>query len=429
MAFDELDHSQFVTRHQTAADKMRAEGRSDIADLHDKLVNAVAAKDAKAQVNVGKAVAALAEKDAIGFLSNGFAFENQQGSGKYTYLIECGAPVSALASKDPDALGHAILRDEPEMVALLLDKGASAKKVYQRQSAPALHGHSPLTLAMSRAEPNEVIVARLLGAGELEVNQPSPEGLTPAAYAIRANRLDWLQAVLKRKPNLNRVIFPPYAGEGAKDVSALDVAIKNAADIGNEGIELLLAALLVDGGVDPKDWKDELYERSLREWAEAEDWHLVTALAAKKAGDKVGFEKAVAEFVSDRFVSEPELRDADRLGMQMLRRAGLKPNAKIEHGQTFIYRLIDASAPDEAFEFALDWGSDPNDVSYDKGPPLHFAVRENRPELVKRLIAAGAKRTLKDRDGKVAADFMNGDTDDDIRELLVGNGSRPNPAP
>jgi ankyrin repeat protein len=527
LKFDEMDHNVFVANHRAAAERLRGEGKVEIADLHDNYVNAVIAKDAHAQVDAAKALAALSKEDYADFLAKGFAFEDQSASGEYSYhglgevhlfgsrlssyheilvqssevgitstkgtweltekvkfanakqarvvqmvgfypdgyqaanamliqainandvkvaeaaliagatyskhdlviaavkagsprllsiALDAGGSANPLGLHDADALGHAILGDDPEMVSLLLSGGATANKTYGADVSPTVfRGSSPLGLAFGAATPNNKIIDCLLAEKLVEVNQPDVTGKTPLARAIDVRDAQRVKQLIRKGAKTDFVLYPPAVESGSNRRGALDVISYDDLNSSDIDTQLTVAALLSNGKANYSNWHDVATGRSFKQSLDNTSNFLVLAALENRTGDPdypndVGM--AMKEMVRD---GDPEKGLAVLFALQQ---AGFKINAKIsDGGDTWLLRAIDEDWNTETIRNLLACGADPN--SRVSGiSPLHAAVKGGKAAAIRVLLEAGAKRDMKDDSNKLPSDYLTDSTPVEVRDAL-----------
>jgi len=83
--FPNLSQQQTIQNHITAAEKAKAEGNTQLMDLHLKYAESLQKNDPNLTPNIEAAVAALGKKDYVGFIANGVRWGNNSANGNTSY--------------------------------------------------------------------------------------------------------------------------------------------------------------------------------------------------------------------------------------------------------------------------------------------------------------------------------------------------------
>ena len=298
------------------------------------------------------------------------------------FLIACGTNGTTLSvdTGPTTPLHNAATEDEPEVVALLLDRGADIEAHNEK-------GATPLHVAAAHNKPE--VVALLLDRGA-DIEARSATGHTPLHYAAGYNKPEVVELLLDRgadiesSPDTEHTPLHYAAGDNKPEVVALlldrGANIEARTEKGTTPLHVAtrynkpeVVELLLDRGANIEAREDDgplqaspkgLFLRTL----------LVSLTLALEAWE--------SSLAPDKEGWEPDREAiADSLdGPDMIYRVGR---------HTPLHYAAGYNKP-EVVELLLDKGADIHARSTLGITPLHFAARYNTPEVVALLLDRGA---------------------------------------
>ncbi len=376
-------------------------------------------------------------------------------------LLKAGAEPNTALPGGETPLMTAARSGTLRSVKALLSGGASVESKDDRRGQTAL--------MWAAAEGHADVVEALIQAGA-DVRPRVPSGLTPLLFAVREGHLGVVRVLLKAGADANEIIPADgarrraYGGRlPAAGTSALLLAVTNA--------HYELAAHLLDAGANPNadltGYTPLHATTAVRNPGVGDNdppppgsgsmssLELVKKLAAHGANVNARMTKRVnlnntrlnelgatpfllAALTADAALmktlaalgADPLLPNADN-STPLMMAAGLATRSPGEDAGTESEVL-------EALQVALDLGADVNAADHNGETAMHAAAYKNLPQVVKFLVARGARIELWDRPNKfgwtplaIATGYRFGnfkpspDTDAALREVMIAAGVTP----
>ena len=344
-------------------------------------------------------------------------------------LLEAGASLRAKDSTGVTPLEWAVTHAPPEMVATLIEAGAdvSAKSAY-----------GTVLMAARRVE-----VANLLIEAGADVNA-GKGSMTPLSNAVKYGNIALIKLLIEKGAGIDHPVYPPLFWAAKPEVAA--VLIEAGADPnarnknGQTAIHLTTSSwapnaatveLLIEHGADvnAKDRSGSTpLHRAIQRGISNGDLKtakaLVDAGAEIDAKDKDGntpLSAARDELESNRenLFSDPDnvakQTAAAEAAIAFLENAGAK-----DDGQTPLLRAVRAGELGDVTQL-ITAGADVNGTGSRRSTAAHLASAGGHVEILKRLIAAGARIDRPDNNNLLPLHVAaNGET---VR-LLVQNGAK-----
>jgi ankyrin repeat protein len=376
-------------------------------------------------------------------------------------LLEAGADPNAALPGGETPLMTAARTGSLAAVKALLERGARVDAADERRGQTALmwaaaEGHAPVVRDLVAAGAN--VTARLAS------------GFTPLLFAVRQGHLDVVRTLLEAGADVNDTVPAdpgrrrPYGGRlPPVGASALLLAVMNA--------HFALAAELLEAGANPN--------------ADGPGYtvlHAITAVRKPGIGDNDPAPEGSGSMSSLELVRQLVARGAD-VNAAMTKRVNLNNTRANELGATPFFlaaltadaelmRALAALGADplrpnvegttpllaaaglatrspgedagterevlEAVQVALELGADLNALDNNGESAVHAAAYKNLPQVVKFLVARGAKIEVWNRENKfgwtplaIAAGYRFGnfkpsaETEAAIREVMIAAGVTP----
>ncbi|KAH0537558.1 hypothetical protein FGG08_005657 [Glutinoglossum americanum] len=339
-------------------------------------------------------------------------------------ILDHGADPNVKNARGLTALYAACNRNHPEIVNILLSKGADPNLAGPELPVlAALHYPACLVLLISAIADihtykglmeratfyNLVDAVKLLLDAGVDPNEKYQEVYSPITTAIRDNHPEIFSLLLSRgaDPNLKGQDIP--LAMAVKRPELLKQLIAGGADISRykglveravyhnsiESVEFLL-----DVGADPNERYDELW--SPLTTAIRDDHPEIISLLLSRGADPnlegQGVPLAMA-------VKRPEL-------LKQLIAGG----ADISRYKGLIERAVYHNSI-ESVEFLLDAGVDPNEKRDEFWSPLTTAIRDDHPEVISLLLSRGADPNLKGQDVPLAMAVKRPEL---LKQLIAG---------
>ena len=308
-------------------------------------------------------------------------------------LVEAGANVNAVNGNKFSALTEAAARGNVPLAEFLLSKGAD-------QSATTKEGWTPLAVASVLGRTDMV---RLLLQKGSNPNVQDEKGQSPLFLALQFGHAEVAMTLLKSGADASVV---PKQG--------LPTSTLHQAAYGIEDLTVELCVRLVNAGADieHQGWEAET---PLNEAARLGKGKAVLALL--KCG-------ATPNTVGGYYFKTPVMWAASHGDVELTRallNAGAFITGEAEGDERQLDALVSAVEAGEpaTARLLLSAGADPNTVIKETGRPLiNTAVQHENKALIEVLLAAGAKVTAKDGDGRSALDIAQDSNDEAIRTML-----------
>lgn len=281
------------------------------------------------------------------------------------FLLVCLTLASSLPAADLRLL-DAVKRRDPKAFDTLLQQHADI-------NAAAPDGATALAWASFLDE--RAMAEKLIDQGA-KVNTAGDYGETPLTLAL-ANNDAGLAAKL-----LNAGADPKAARWNGETALMIAAGAGSAAEV----------KLLLDRGVDPNGAEPRNLQNALM-WASSEGHVEVVGLLIERgahvnAATKSGFTPLIFAALKN-----------DSTVVKRLLAAGANANDGIPDG-TKVLTIAESKRGHAAALALLDGGADPNVSDKDKKTPLHMAAEAGALDLVKKLIAKGAKVDARTGPGK-----------------------------
>lgn len=285
-------------------------------------------------------------------------------------------------------LMHAVNRNKPESISLLLQAGADINLENPRT------GYSPLLLAILLRKQESL--ERLLAAPRLDVNTTDNMNQTPALmYAVADGQTETVRQLLARGANpaqADKVGLSPLTLACLYDLPdeallLLDHGANPNQEDADGGTPLIAAAtrgnaelidLLIDRGA--KLNHREANGDTALQWAVSKG-HLAAACALLHRGVDPNHEKEFAYTP----LAAAIMREDEAMALLLLGK-GADLNRIDSEGKTFLTRAIHQGDPDVA-DFVLSLEPDVNQPDAQGITPLRHAILFRRPEMVEKLLA------------------------------------------
>lgn len=323
----------------------------------------------------------------------------------------------------------AVEQDNPELVKLLIEKGADV-------NAKDKDGYTALMRAIKKGY---LEIARALINNNADVNVKSNDGFTPLMQAIKrhyleAAYLDLIKLLIESKADLNTqdnngltalMMAMPRQQYYPGELDPAKLLIENGADVNvraNDGSTVLLqiakdyslpaAKLLISNGADVN--------------ARNNEGESVLMVAVKCKGNN-GIPKLLVENGVDINAKNKEgltvlMERAKKFDFQMvddLLEIGADAETKDVNGDTILIQFIKGGYPDKTEYFLAFWHFD-LDVKNNEGmTPLMYAVEKGYSRLVKIMTEKGADVNIKNNNGQTAFDIALKKGNNDIISLLT----------
>ncbi len=273
-------------------------------------------------------------------------------------LLDAGAEPGAAARAGETPLSLAAWRGDLELVRLLLDAGAPARR--PPDLAESRPWNSPVGAAVfARHEP----VVRLLLERGADADPGPRTGMAPLATAASHGDSAIVRLLLAYRPDVNRAV-----GEGQTPLIL-------AARAGHVAIvRALLAA-----GADPER-RDARAGWTAAQWAASSNHDSVVALFHRTTPSTAGTGDI-------ELVQAVQLRDLARV--RTLLAAGASPHTRTSSGAPLLVVSV-ALEEVEITRALLEAGADWRRVGESSVPLLHTAAQRGNAELVQVLLGAGA---------------------------------------
>lgn len=245
-------------------------------------------------------------------------------------------------------------------------------------------GHTPLDLAVDTATRNACLFGQAMRQHEQELIADMGRGLTPDAAIIRALRSG-------ANPNVRRP-------DG--QITLLGQAIR-------KGASESVVRLLLQAGADPNAVQESGVQ-PLHQAASAGRRDIIPLLI-QAGSDPYAHQHNDATPIHNAVWN----KDAATLKAMLPYYANVNFSP---HSYTngFLPHMIITMESPEMFQIILDAGMRVNDYMFKDYPLLIQAARRNTPRIVEMLLKAGADKNARNRDGKTAIDYAQGE----VLELL-----------
>jgi len=239
----------------------------------------------------------------------------------------------------------------------------------------------------------------LLGAGA-DVNGAAPDGATPLAWAVFLDMPDVAGKLIDRGANVNAkgdygetpLTLALANGNAALSERLLKAGADSKAMRWNSETALMIAAgagsvaevqMLLDRGADVNAVEPKRQQNALM-WAASEGHTAVVELLITKGANvnsvsKGGFTPLVFAALKN-----------DAVSVRRMIKAGANANHTLPDQSKVLTAVMSNRSYDAALAL-LEGGADPNVADKTKNTPLHIAAQAGSLELVKTLIAKGAK--------------------------------------
>lgn len=356
--------------------------------------------------------------------------------GKAKTLVALWSDVNQKNSYGNPIIHHAVSGGNPEIVELLISKGAdvNAKGQFDRVAlhyankkgiakillahgatvdAPTNYGETPLHWAASGVngfgkEVDLVEFADILIAHGADVNRKTSEGRsykTPLNYAAASNNLPVARLLIARGADVE--------GKGSSPLSS--------AGVNGDFVEM--AQLLVENGArvntpSPTGWYPLMTAAGRGNIKVTK--YLLTRGADPNAADRAGFTALYSAAGSDYSATTVEA----------LLSSGANPNAKSIQGLTALHQAASQGAI-KVIELLLACKADVNASDNQSYTPLHGAIsygkNDTRKAVVETLLKSGANVNAKtSRDGETPIHKAVANRDIEIVKLLIEHGADVN---
>lgn len=378
-------------------------------------------------------------------------------------------------NKETSALVYAVIENNLEIVNILLKAGANPNLITEHGTT-ALH----YTVIVKGEEGFDFSdVAQALVAGGADINAQTPEGITPLQLSVINNKPHTFSTLLALKANPNIIgtdgITTLMNAFSINNLSMVDALLKSGVDINiqnKEGWTALHYATassldttpfvkkLVEMGADINSLTIEGYTPLLIAIANENTTALATLLSLKadpNFSNSTGLSPLMSAVIKNNsdmvellikaggdpnakmnegltalhYVgANPEKEESDYSKVvSLLIQAGADINSQEKTGATAVSLAVITNRPKTLAVF-LTFKPDVNLANFKGGTPLMIAANNNRINMLKALLKAGANLNQKVPEGGWAAlhfaitnDLKTGHDYDQIATLLINAGA------
>jgi ankyrin repeat protein len=344
-------------------------------------------------------------------------------------LLERGAKVDwAEPAYGQTALMFAVREGSAEIVELLLKSGASINVRTRTGATPAFRPANPpgggshgvgivrsglpergnrqpipgsMTPLLYAARDGKLEAVKLLVAAGADVNQEEANGITALLMAISNNRMDVARYLVEKGADLNKADWygrtPLWQAVEVRNMDLDSATYKNNVENREEILELV--ALLLERGANPNartkevpPWRRTMLPLGSLEWV-----------------DFVGMTPFIYA-----------ARSADLPVMRLLLKHGADPNITPLAGTTalmaaaginWVVKQTYSESNDDflkAVEFLHGLGQDVNAVNSMGLRAIHGAANRGSDDIIKFLVAKGARLDVEDNEGRSPMDWAEG---------------------
>jgi ankyrin repeat protein len=340
-------------------------------------------------------------------------------------LLEAGSdPNAAESYQNETALMWAAEQGHVDIVKALLAAGANPNtKAHVSPLTERKHADHPtggFTALMFAVRNGHENVVRALAKGGADLKATNGDGLTATSIAITNDRFDLARALLDlgADPNDGALYFAVDMHDATSDMYAHDGS-RLRASLPNQLMALDLVKLLLDRGADPnKPFVGQIHNVSLCCDAEQNSSPFFRAAIASdvevlklmlqhgaqlewspteiKKGTKEG--DTAAQGGGGRGANANVGKTAAMMAMAGGRGAPFAAGPGFERLIAPPFREPGSRDPGDALKLILQAGANPNAKSNDGATLLHQAVAARRTDMIRALVAAGAKLDAVNKD-------------------------------